>query len=118
MSEDPDVSYLVLSRGTPVHDAAGTAFATVEHVLAEPDLDLFDGIVVATDSGIRFVDRDQIAEITASAVHTVLRPDEARMLPAPDGDAIFTVDGLQDVGGSLTARLGRLFRREHWTLRE
>jgi hypothetical protein len=118
MSEEPEVSYLVLSRGTPVHDVTGTAFATVEHVLADEELDLFDGIVVATDSGIRFVDRNQVAAITATAVRTVLSPEEARALPQPDGDAIFTVDGLQDVGGSLTARLGRLFRREHWRLRE
>jgi hypothetical protein len=40
--------------------------------------------------------------------------EEAANLPAPEGTPVYHVDALQDVGSTLTARLGRMFRREHW----
>ena len=55
--EDPAVSYLAAVPGTPVLTRSGTEIGTVEHVLQVPELDLFDGIVIATDWGLRFVRR-------------------------------------------------------------
>lgn len=112
------VSYLALTRGTPVETATGTPMGTVEHVLQVPDLDLFDGIVVATAHGLRFVDRDQIGAITTRAVHCNLSDEEASGLPAPSGPPVYRVDAFDDVGGALTARLGRLFNRGHWLKEE
>ncbi|MCU1482847.1 MAG: hypothetical protein JWQ19_3633 [Subtercola sp.] len=70
--------------------------------------------MIATPSGLKFVDAGQIERISTSAVQTTVTPDLVGSLAEPDGAPLFTVDGLQDVGGSLSARLGRLFRREHW----
>jgi hypothetical protein len=112
---DDEISYLALAVGTAVQSSSGTTFGTVEHVLEIPEFDAFDGIVVATQHGLRFVSRDQIKQITSSAVRCELSDEEAQNLPAPWGPPVYRVNALQDAGPSLTAHLGRLFRREHWT---
>lgn len=114
MGTDLPISYLALEAGTPVQGASGRVFGTVEHVLQVPEEDLFDGIVVSTDQGLRFVDRDQITLMTANAVHCALGDDELGNLPKPQGTPVFHVDAFQDVGPALTARLGRIFGRERW----
>ncbi len=112
---DPDeISYMALEVGTSVESSSGTAFGSVEHVLQIPSEDLFDGIVVTTHHGLRFVDRDQITRITRTVVSCSVSDDEVASLPAPEGTRVFHVDALQDVGPSLSAHLGRLFRRERW----
>lgn len=112
------ISYQVLAVHTPVLTAAGAELGTVAHVLADAHLDVFDGIVVKTHRGIRFVDRDQVGTITTTAVKTTLSEIDAETLPKPSGEPIFEVDTLQGVGPSLTAHLGKLFGREHWTRTE
>lgn len=114
MSDDREISYLALAVDTPVQTSSGETFGTVGHVLQVPELDLFDGIVVHTHEGLRFVAREQITQITRTAVRCSLTEAEAADLPAPEGTPVYHVDALQDVGPSLTARLGRMFRREHW----
>jgi hypothetical protein len=114
MDDPTPISYLALEVGTAVQSSSGTTIGTVEHVLQIPEEDLFDGIVVKTDHGLRFVDRDQILDITRSAVHCSFGDDEAADLPAPHGTPTFHVDAFQDVGSSLSARFGRMFRRERW----
>ena len=109
-----EVSYLALAKGTPVHTSSGTRFGTVEHVLQVPELDLFDGLAVKTRHGLRFVDQDRISHMSRNAVRCDLTDSEVADLPAPDGPPVEGVDALQDTGPSLTARLGRMFRREHW----
>jgi hypothetical protein len=108
------ISYQALKAGTSVVSSTGTEFGTVHHVLQIPELDLFDGISVETRHGLRFVDRDQITEITTTVVSCALTDDEASALPAPDAPAALEVDVARDEGPSLTARLGRLFGRTHW----
>jgi hypothetical protein len=114
MDDSTPISYLALEVGTPVRSSSGNTIGSVEHVLQVPEEDLFDGIVMTTDRGLRFVDRDQIVEITTNAVRCSLTDAEAAELPAPEGTPTFHVDAFQDVGPSLTARLGRMFGRERW----
>jgi hypothetical protein len=111
---EEEISYLALAKGTAVHASSGTRFGTVEHVLQVPELDLFDGIVVRVHRGLRFVDREQIAKITRTVVHCDLSDADVAALPRPSGPPVEGVDAFQDVGPSLTARLGRMFGREHW----
>jgi hypothetical protein len=115
---EEEISYLALEKGTPVQSSSGATFGTVEHVLEVPELDLFDGIVVKVRHGLRFVDRDQIARITRTAVHCQLSDEEVAKLRPPSGPPVEGVDALQDVGPSLTARLGRMFGRERWIEKE
>jgi hypothetical protein len=114
MDEGRPVSYEALPVGAAVLSSTGTQFGTVEHVLQVPELDLFDGIVVKTRHGLRFVDRDQVAEMTTTLVRCSLTDEEAAVLPAPKGTLVLHPDTARDEGPSLTARFGRLFGREHW----
>jgi hypothetical protein len=108
------ISYEAASPGTPLLTSDGTQIGTLEHVLEVPDLDLFDGMVVATGDGLRFVDADQIEVITAAYIRTNLDRAQALLLPAPDGPPVYRVDALADTGGSMHDRVGRLFRRPRW----
>ena len=114
MEQGRPISYLALAVGTPVVSSSGAEFGKVHHVLQVPELDLFDGISVERGHGLRFVDRDQIADMTTSVVRCNLTDDEAAALPAPDAPPSFEADVARDEGPSLTARLGRLFGRSHW----
>jgi hypothetical protein len=115
MDEGRPISYEALEVGTPVLSTSGTEFGTVEHVLQIPELDVFDGIAVKSHHhGLRFVDRDQIGDITTTAVRCTIADDEVDSLPAPKGTLVVHPDTAHDEGPSLTARWGRLFGREHW----
>jgi hypothetical protein len=114
MDEGQPVSYMALTVGTPVLSSTENQFGRVEHVLQVPELDLFDGIAVTTEHGLRFVARDQIADITTTLVRCALTDDEAASLPAPKGTLVLHPDTAHDEGPSLTARFGRLFGRQHW----
>jgi hypothetical protein len=115
VDEPKPVSYMALTKGTPVVSSSGKRVGTVEHVLQIPEEDLFDGIVVATEHGHRFVGRDQVLTMTTAEVRCSLSDAEIAALPAPRDNETFHVDPLQDVGSSLTARFGRMFGRERWT---
>jgi hypothetical protein len=108
------IAYSALQKGTPVVSASGTQFGVVEHVLEIPAEDLFDGIVVSTAEGLRFVDRDQIDNITTTQVRCVLTDEQAQTLNPPDGALVYQANALQDTGSSLHDRFGRMFRRAHW----
>jgi hypothetical protein len=112
--EAEPVSYMALAKGTPVLTTAGTTIGTVEHVLQIPEEDLFDGIVVKTHDGLRFVDRDLVDTMTTAAVETTIGDDEVAALPARHGTDTYHVDPEQDTGSSLSARFGRMFGRERW----
>jgi hypothetical protein len=114
MDEGRPISYEALAVGTRVLSSSGDQFGKVEHVLQVPELDLFDGIAVKTKDGLRFVDRDQITEITTTLVRCALSNNEAASLPAPKGPLVLHPDTAHDEGPSLSARIGRLFGREHW----
>jgi len=114
VDEGEPISYLALANDTPVLSSSGSQFGKVVHVLQIPELDEFDGIVVGTKQGHRFVDRDQIAEITTSAVRCDLSDEQAAALPAPDGPPVLHLDATHEEGSSLSARFARLFRRPHW----
>ena len=114
VQEGQPISYLALENDTPVLSSSGSEFGKVVHVLQIPELDEFDGIVVGTKKGHRFVERDQIAEITTSYVRCNLSDDEAAELPAPHGPPVLHLDATYDEGSSLSARFARLFRRPHW----
>jgi len=114
VDEGRPISYMALSVGTPVLSSTSTEFGTVEHVLQIPEEDIFDGIAVKTKHGLRFVDRDQITDITTTLVRCSLTDEEAVDLPAPKGALVLHPDTARDEGPSLTARFGRLFGREKW----
>ena len=97
------VSYKVLQRGTPVRTADGQDFGTVREVLENEREHLFDGIVVDTPAGRRFVDAPEVARIAERRVTLTLDAEAAAALPEQDpkgGGGEFHAD----------ARAGRLRR--------
>jgi hypothetical protein len=57
----------------------------------------FDGIVVPTAEGLRFVDRDEIDNITTVQVRCVLTDEQAQTLSPPDGAPVYQANSLQDL---------------------
>jgi hypothetical protein len=115
VADGEPISYMALEPGAVVVTASGTEIGTVEHVLSVPELDVFDGLVVKTHRhDVRFVDRDQVTDITTTVVHTTVTDEQVASLPAPSGPLVLHPDTAHDEGPSLTARWGRLFGREHW----
>jgi hypothetical protein len=116
MTDEVPIAYEAVTPGTSVVTTTGTEIGTVEHVLADSSLDLFDGIVVKTQNGLRFVTADQVALITTVAVHTRVDDADVPSLQAPhDGDAIYEADPEEYEGNGLSNWFGRMFLREHWT---
>ena len=112
--DDQPISYQAAVRGIPVLSSSGATIGTLEHVLEVPEVDVFDGIVIATDGGLRFIDADRVVQITRRCIRSDVDDGQARQLPPPDGPPVYRVDALADSGHSLHDRLGRLFRRPHW----
>lgn len=85
MDDDTAISYEAAVPGSRVLTSAGKEIGTLEHVLEVPSLDVFDGIVIHTKAGLRFVDADQVGRITASYIRLEIDDEQAARLPAPTG---------------------------------
>jgi hypothetical protein len=79
-------SYLTLAEGVQVYSNDGQELGKVEHVLAEPEEDVFDGFVIDTSilpGGHRFVDAPEVATIYERGVVIKLDAEAAKNLPEP-----------------------------------
>jgi hypothetical protein len=79
------ISYKVLRRGTPVRSSDGVQVGTVRRVLENARENIFDGIVLDTRDGQRFVDAPEVARIAERAVSLTITAEAARDLPAHGG---------------------------------
>ena len=104
MERGQPISYQVLERGTPVETADGQPFGHVKQVLAVPAKDVFDGVVVKTADGDRFVDADEIDRIYENVMLLSVDAEAAALLPRPG-------DNPASYAPSLTAGLKRGGRR-------
>ncbi len=114
MSEGTPISFAAAARGTPVLSRSGTRIGTLEHVLDVAELDIFEGIVIATQHGLRFIDAEHLPEFTTTHIQSSLSDEEAATLPPPDGPPVYSVDALADAGHSLHDVVRRLFGKPHW----
>ena len=119
MTDEPTpIAYTALEPGTPVQSSDGQQFGTVAAVLVVEEVSVFDGIVVETSAGTRFVDADDVGTITTAYVRTTLTADEAAQLPEPDDVPVYRTDATDDTGRSLADRFGRMFGRGKWRREE
>jgi hypothetical protein len=81
----------------PVVTSDGATIGTVDRVLDNAREHIFDGIVIKTESGRRFVDAPEVARISLRQVTLTIDAAEAASLPERQG--------------ALAARLGRSARR-------
>jgi hypothetical protein len=114
------ISYQGVSLGVPVLTRDGEQFGILEHVLAVPEEDIFEGIAVWVGGGtwvdrqiqrdlslghesaarrleafrphhLRFVQADKVAAITVGYIRCDLGQAEVAMLPAPSGETVVQV---------------------------
>lgn len=114
MTEGTPIAYEAAKRGTPVLSSSGARIGTLEYVLDVSDLDIFEGIVVATQHGLRFIDAERIAEITTTQIKCSLTDEQVGQLQPPSGPPVYSVDALADSGHDMHDVLRRVFGRPHW----
>jgi hypothetical protein len=111
----PPIAYQALAAGTDCYDRNGTRVGRVERVLAVEEEDVFDGIVISTDQGTRFIDAANIARIAEHRVDINLTSAEVANQPeheesAPIYEARVPSGRLQDLWRRFSLR--RLWRRD------
>ena len=141
--EQTTMSYRAVGAGLPVVTHSGEQFGMVEHVLEVPELDLFDGIVVYTGTGLgalhpkteqqaraemlrigqargwlKFVDADQVAAITPGYVKCTFEMSDVADLPVPSGPPVLHPDMVREDRAATHAGwgpwFGRWFGRPRW----
>jgi len=98
--DEHQIGYQALPRGVPVHASDGALVGRVHRVLDNAREHIFDGIVIATEDGKRFVDAPEVARITSARVTLTIDAAQAAQLPQQPG-----------MVGNLEARAGRMGRR-------
>jgi len=101
------IAYTALQPGTPVQTSDGHPFATVQAVLVDEKVSVFDGIVVQTEQGTRFIDADHVGSIYTTYVRTTLSAEQAANLPLPERSTVVDIKPPR----SMADRLGRMFGR-------
>ena len=115
MTEEPlPIAYTALQAGTPMLSTSGAQFGTVDVVLEIPEHDLFDGIIVTTSTGRRFVDADQVVEVTTAYVRCTVSDEEAAQLPEPSDSPTFRADPGPRPGHGPMGAISRMFGRARW----
>jgi hypothetical protein len=83
--EGTPIAYTALERGVAVFAADGMEVGTVHRVQDNEREHIFDGIVVATPGGRRFVDAPEVARITDRRVTLTISAAEVEELPEHSG---------------------------------
>jgi len=84
VSDDgPAISYLALRRGTRVRGSDGVEVGRVRRVQNNEREHIFDGIVVDTRHGRRFVDAPEVGRIAERAVTLTVTAEEVFATPPP-----------------------------------
>jgi sporulation protein YlmC with PRC-barrel domain len=105
------IAYAALEEGTPVVTRDGRAIGRVKRVLADFEEDIFDGLILDTPAGDRFVDSERLADIYERAVVLSLSDEETAHLPeATPGPAVVEVDPEDTVKRTPAEIIGRQVR--------
>jgi sporulation protein YlmC with PRC-barrel domain len=104
-------SFLTLSPGTDVVSSDGETVGKVEHVLADEQTEIFDGLVVDVRlgvGGLRFVDAPEVDEIFERAVVLTITAAAIDALPEPTASpGVIESHGEEDSDSPLQAKLRR-----------
>lgn len=82
-------SFLVCAEGTAIYSSDGQKLGEVEHVLADEETNIFDGLVIdrsVLPGGHRFVDAAQVDEIYERGVVLTVDAAAAERLPEPSAN--------------------------------
>jgi hypothetical protein len=101
------IGYQVLPRGTPVEASDGVQVGTFHKALHHGREHLFDGMVITTEDGKRFVDAPEVARITNKRV--TLTIDSAAVAQLPEHHGV--LGPLQERAQHRARRVKRRFGR-------
>ena len=105
-------AFEALERGVRVWTSDGEEIGTVKRVMIVHEKHLFDGIVVKTGSGDRFVDAPEVDEIYENLVTLKIDAAEAAELPKPGANPAAMKVSAKDFGrGGARRTWDRLTRR-------
>jgi sporulation protein YlmC with PRC-barrel domain len=106
------IAFEALEPGVRVESSDGVEVGTVKKVMIVHEKHLFDGIVVTTPSGDRFVDAPEVDEIFERLVTLKIDSAAAAELPEPDANpAALRVDPSTFGKGPVGRMLDRFKRR-------
>jgi len=108
------ISYLVLAEGTAVYSSDEQRLGTVKRVLAAEDKDIFDGLIVDTDQGDRFVDAPNIDALYENAVVLSLSGEDAQHMPEPTASPAVMEPAADDIAGDTTGDTVAYRLRQAW----
>ena len=114
MEEDhgQPIAYTAVVKGTAVYASNGVLVGRVKRMMAVPEKDIFDGIVVTTASGDRFVDAPETGAIYEHAVFLRIDAEEASRLPDPKGNpAVMSVGPDEAAEGAARFGIARAAKR-------
>jgi hypothetical protein len=104
-------SYLEVKPGMAVYSSDGTKVGEVEHLLCEPEEDIFDGVVLDTSvlpGGHRFVDAPEVDRVYDRGIVLKIDAAAAEKLPEPSANpGVLEADGDDAPPSHLQAKLGR-----------
>jgi hypothetical protein len=105
-------SWEVLEPGTAVFASDGSRVGEVKKVLAEPEEDIFEGLLIETPAGERFVGGDQVGSIHERGVDLKLDSAAAATLPEPT-----PAPATMEVGVDEVSEASGPYKREAWLKR-
>jgi len=106
------ISYLVLEPGVPVYTSDGQPVGQVKRLLAAPEEDIYDGLIIETPEGERFVDGPHASDLYERGVVLDITADQLHHLPDPTpSPAALEVQPDDTVKHSVGDELGDLLRR-------
>ena len=116
MSEErgEPISYMVLVEGTRVEGRDGGEIGKVKRVLADAGADIFDGLILDTPDGDRFVDAAQVGDLYTRLVLLEMTADEARSLPEPTPSPAAVDLDADSIAGDTTGDKVRDAARRAW----
>ena len=105
--EGHQIGYKVLARGVAVHSSDGIEIGKVHKVLDNAREHIFDGIIIATPDGRRFVDAPEVERIFEKRVTLNIDAAEAKELPEHRGMRGAMETRAKRAGRRWMRRLGR-----------
>jgi hypothetical protein len=109
MDEGLPESWQVLEPGTPVLASDGSKIGEVKKVLAVAEDDIFEGLLVDTEHGERFVQADLVGSIHERGVDLELDAAAAASLPEPE-----PAPAAMEVGADDVSEPGGAYKRDVW----
>jgi hypothetical protein len=114
MDAGAPVAYTALAEGIPVHSSDGVEVGTVRRVLAHEGAGLFDGLILRTADGDRFVDAPEVGDLFERLVVLRITAAQARALKEPSPSPASVELGPDDVAPATGGDRVRGAARRAW----